>query len=198
MKEYSDEEIIKGIKAGGKELEKMVGHLYDRKDLTNLIVKVIKNHKGNFEDAQDVLQDGISQFVMNIRNNKYKAKSSLSTYLTGICKNLWFNIFRKKETAEKYKNNLTLTEESNDSPETTTFYKEQSILLSSILGKLGQDCKNILELWSLGYSMKEIAMRTKYANDNVVAKKKYQCQKKLTLFLKERPDIIKQLKEIRR
>lgn len=198
MNSHSDEDIIKGIQAGGRKLEKMVQHLYNRADLKDSITNLIKNHKGSTEDAEDILQEGMSLFVVNIRKNKFQIKSTLKTYLTGICKHLWYNLHRKKETEAKKKSAILSVATLDHTPEDLTVIQEQTVLLAEVLSKLGEKCKEVLGLWSLGYSMKEIATKTGYANDNVVSKTKHKCQKQLVQYLKDRPNLIQQLKEIKR
>ncbi len=192
-KHYSDKEIILAIQEGGQQLEKMVTYLYSRKDLKDWVVHFVIRNQGSKEDAEDVFQEGISHFVMNVKNGKYQSKSTLKTYLISICKRLWYAIYHKAEKLATLKANMDSKEELTDSPEAITLYKEQADLLKGILEQLGEKCQQILELWSLGYSMKEIAKKVGYKNENVVSKKKHNCQKKLTAFLKERPDLVNRL-----
>ena len=73
------------------------------------------------------------------------------------------------------KHTATATDES-PSPEHTFLIKEKSQLLQAVLGRLGETCKKVLGLWSLGFSFKAISSKTGSSED-AVRKQKYDCLK---------------------
>jgi DNA-directed RNA polymerase specialized sigma24 family protein len=79
------------------------------------------------------------------------------------------------------------------SPEEHFLVKEKSALLANVTGLLGSTCKKVLSLWSLGFSFKEISEKTG-SSEGAVRKQKYDCLKKLTALLAERPSIVKELR----
>ena len=190
---YSDEAIIRGIQAKGPELEKMVRHLYNRTDLKDWVFHYVIRMNGSKEDAEDVFQEGISHFVMNVKNGKYQSKSTLQTYFFGICKFIWFNKHKDWKKWSNAKEKANAEEELSDSPETIVLYHEQSALLKEVLGLLGEKCQQVLQLWALGYSSKEIVQETSYSSENVINKTKHNCMKKLTKLLKAKPNLVKLL-----
>ena len=46
-------------------------------------------------DADDVIQEGLTRTIMNIRDNKFKGTSSIHTYLYSVCKNICLKEYQK-------------------------------------------------------------------------------------------------------
>ena len=55
-----------------------------------------------------------------------------------------------------------------------------------LLGQLGQRCKDVMLLWSRGYSMKEIRDELEFSSEAMARKTKFKCKKKL-MGLLEKP-----------
>lgn len=190
---FSDEQMLHAIQQGGRQLEELMSHFYGKSGYKSLIIKLIQQRNGSIEDAEDIFQDGVRHLIMNIRNEKFRGDSSIKSYLTKICLNLWHNQFARATKLNTIKENLPASAVTESSPEKTFLYKERAELLQDVLSQIGASCKKVLGLWALSYSMKEIAKRTQFKNEQVVRKKKHQCLKKLTVLLKDRPDLVQEL-----
>ncbi len=191
---YSDEEIIKAIQDGGPALNKAMRFIYEESDYRNSILRYIQSKNGSLADAEDVFQDGIRHFILNIRQGKYEAKSSLRTYLSVICKNIWLNKFRRVAKLQTIKEEIVTDEKSDQTPESQLISTSRGKLLQSIIAKVGEECKKVLGLWSLGYSFKEIGSQTGKA-EGTARKQKHDCFKKVMAYLKERPTLLMELKK---
>jgi len=193
-KVFSDEEIIKGINKGGKQLETILRWLYKESGCKGRIINLLGKQNATESDAEDVFQEGLSQLVIQIRKNVYRKEAKIETYLIGICKRIWFKKFNRIQTFTKIL--ATLPKNSKVDYLTPEFFllkEEQQDRLSLLLANLGAQCKTIIGLWSLGYSIKEIVRKTSYKNENVVSKKKYQCTKKLTELLMQNPKMVEDI-----
>ncbi|MEL7531674.1 MAG: sigma-70 family RNA polymerase sigma factor [Bacteroidota bacterium] len=162
--------------------------LYLNQALWEKIWGFVRSRGGEKEDAEDIFQDGIRVLILNIRQDKYSFSGRVEQYLVGICRNLWFGRFREKEKQALIRERQADSEDGWEvDPEQSLISEEQKAKLEALLGQLPEACREVLELWQMGYSMKEIAAQTGYKNEGVARKKKHQCMAKLMAFLAEKP-----------
>lgn len=193
-KVFSDEEIIKGIKKGGKQLEAILRWLYQESGCKERIINLLGNQNATKFDAEDIFQEGLSQLVIQVKKGVFRKEAKIETYLTSICKRIWYKKLKRVKTFAKIL--TTLPDEAKvdySTPELFLLKEEQENRLSLLLANLGKQCQKIIGLWSLGYSIKEIVARTPYKNENVVSKKKYECTKKLTALLVQKPNLVEDI-----
>lgn len=191
-----DDPLYTSIKQGGKALERILEELQLDEDILSQVVAFVTNKGGNKSDAEDVLQEGIRNVIMNIRSGKYRGTGSLKAYLIGICKNLWLTQIKRRIHLKRIKEDLNLKDRTEESPETHLFWNERVSILSDVLAQIGKLCKEILGLWSLGYSFKEIGAKTN-RSEGAARKQKHTCFKKLMLFLKQNPALMNELKQLK-
>lgn len=188
----SDQSIIETIQQGGQ-LSKVISDLLYGEISAPIKAFVLKN-SGNEADAADIIQEGLQQLILNIRLQQFQGKSSLKTYLYRICRNLWISRLRKlnkKDTIQQIFTQKTTT--PPDTPETIIDKQQKKQLLEQALNKLGTICKQVLKLWTFGYSMVEIANKVGYKNANVAKKKKSICMQSLVKHVMGQPDLVKSL-----
>lgn len=133
------------------------------------------------EEAIEVYQKAFTVLYFNIRDGKLEQMSaSLETYLIGIGKRVFFELFRKKARES------TGLEEVPEAQVIDYAYLQQEAenhrqqAVASLLGKLGESCRQILRLYYFRkFSMESIASEMGYKNDKVAKKKKYECLKRL-------------------
>lgn len=189
----NDDEILKAIKTGGRQLEKAMHQLLHQSGWQKGIGQYIKSKSGSQEDVEDIFQEGLRHLFINVRGGRFSGKSALKTYLSSICKNLWYTKFSRDRKLDEIKKQLPPPDEKTDSPEDTFLTKEKSQLLSDTLGQLGDTCKKVLSLWSLGFSFKEISEKTG-SSAGTVRKQKFDCMKKLTALLAAQPALVRELR----
>lgn len=195
-KAFSDKEIIDAISAGGRQLDKVLDYIYHRSQYRDSIINLVMRWSGSREDAEDVFQEGICRLVQNIRKGQFEGRSSLRTYLTTICKNLWSTRFAKVKRDTAREQSWKPDNDYEASPDQIVINEERSQLIKSVLEQLGEKCKQVLGLWALDYRMKEIAREAGYKSAGMARRKKYECRKKLTALLKDQPDLITDLKDL--
>ncbi|NRB64148.1 MAG: sigma-70 family RNA polymerase sigma factor [Saprospiraceae bacterium] len=190
---FSDEELIAAIMEGGSNMEAGMRFLYDHSRYKEDVLRWLEVKGAPFDAANDVFQDGVRYLILNVRDEKFRGTSSLKTYLFRICVNLWNSQYRRRKRLEEIKLDLPAMEEMASAPDEILEYKEQASLLTEVLSQLGKSCKEVLGLWSLNYSMAEIAQKVGYKSDGMARKKKYDCFKKLMKLLQDRPDLMEDL-----
>ena len=190
---YSDEELIAFILSGGRELEKGMSYIYKNGTYFSAVRALVMKFGGKLSDVEDLFQDGIAHLIMNIRKGNFRAESNIKTYFLTICKNLWFQKRRRENIFKEIKQKLPDKEKSDHTPESILLFKEKVNILDKALKILGSPCQEIITLWSLNYSMKEIAQQTNYKNAAVARKKKHQCLQNLIKWVKGNTAIVESL-----
>ena len=178
-KNYTDDELISAIKEGGKEMELAMRWLYHRSSLRREVQGHLAKLGAQRDETDDVWQDGICAMILNIRSGKFRQDAKVSTFLHSICKNIWLNKTKRRTKWQEIKGNIAVTPVDKETPESLLVNDEEKKRLADHLGLLGAKCKKILELWSLYYSMDEIADLMGYKSSGMARKKKHQCLQRL-------------------
>jgi RNA polymerase sigma factor (sigma-70 family) len=166
----TDQEIIKQIKKGNR--NKPLKQLY--KELPK-IKHLILSSGGTETIAQEIFNDSLILLLEKIETPEFKLTSKLTTFLYGINRFLWKNQLRKQnKTIElEWSDTLILNQEDLEYDEE----KEEKIqLLESLLNKITEKCKAIIQLFYFErLSMKQIAEQLNYSSVNSAKTQKYKC-----------------------
>lgn len=187
MKVFTDQELVAAIKKGGPGRQEAIRYVYNKADLRRKVIHFVRNNQGNEEDGNDMFHEGIIVLDRNIREDKFRAESSLEGYLYSICRFLWQNQRRKKARVDLKEDPSQLDQVEATTPEIQLLTEEKKSLLRRALEQLGERCKRILELWQLSYSMEEIAAEMEFSSAQMARKNKYRCQQSLLKFLQDQP-----------
>jgi len=184
---YTDAGLISAIKAGGSACDAAIAFIY-RKHL-DAVLSFIMARNGSREEAKDIFQDAVLSLLMSVQEGKFEGKSSLSTYLHAISKNLWYRRFRRSITADEYKASLNTEEKELGDPEYILVDQDTEQRLQELMEGLKDKCKEVLTFWAQKYSMKEIATALGYSNEQVVRNKKNHCMKELKEMVRKSPGV---------
>ncbi len=130
----------------------------------------------------DVYQESMIVLYENIMKGKVKTfSSSIKTYLFGIGK---FKLYEQLRAQKK----LVLVDDFQDQEAMiaveNTELTERQKALKQHFQKLGERCRNILELFYLqGFKIKEIVIAANYENENTVKAQKSRCLKQLKTMM---------------
>ena len=133
----TDKEIVDGVR---KNERKAVEFLYklNRESFFNYV----RMNSGSDDEAKDILQDAVIILYEKIIEDKLALTSSLKTYLTAICQNLWLKKLKGMEKTVSLPIILEHTLESIDI-ENEQLTESTSILMYHF-DKLGDKCKDLL------------------------------------------------------
>jgi RNA polymerase sigma factor (sigma-70 family) len=194
---YTNESFVAAIKAGGTLRQNAIRWLYDDRELSQRVVSFVKNNRGNQEDGTDMFHEGIIVLDRNIREDKFRGEAPVKGYLYSICRFLWMNQMRKQERINLVDPVQPLKEEADlETPEVSFHSEERKNLLSHLLDQLGEQCRKVLEMWKMSYSMAEIAETLQLSNEGNARKVKYRCHLALMEYLEKNPGMVKQLKDL--
>ena len=196
---FTDEEIVQGLRAGENE-NKILRQLYDQslRPVTNLVLR----NNGTQQDAEDIFQDAIKEFRDRVISGKYekRANTKITTYICTLALNMWKNQLNKAKRNSRYvdavKKENRIGQEREDIPK-KLLEKDKSKIFEYLMSQLKGGCRKALDLWSHGFSMKEIAERMGYKNDQIAMNKKNKCRKYFKKMILESPVFLVLLKEIR-
>lgn len=192
---YGDEELLRNIKSGTN-LDGVIRQLYRSNFLKASIY--IKQNSGNQEDAEDIFQEAIVNFIQLVQKNKFRGDCSIGTFIYTLVRHAWLNELKKnkrtKAREEKFESGKDLSE-----PDMSEYMitMESKSLISKLIEGLGETCKKILTAFYYeNLSMQEILLNLDYENEQVVRNKKYKCLQKLQENLASKPGLAKTLKSI--
>jgi len=181
MKNYTDQEIIQGLKSGESYAVK---HL--AKEHLPVIRYFISKNNGSDEDAKDIFQDALFIIIEKIYNNDFVLQGTLSTYLFAICKNLWLMALDKQKAAKNYELRRSLEHNENDFTEfgDSVFYEN---IFRQCFDSMDDVSQKILKMYWMEIPPIEIAEKLGYSY-GYVRKKKSECMKELKSKIMEHPD----------
>lgn len=189
---FKDNELIQNIK-GNKNLNATIGFIYQ--EYFEYLSSLITNNSGSEQDAQDIVQEVVVDFIRVVQSDKFREEASVKTFLHSMTRNTWLNELKKRERTEKRDKIFELNRIQDSSNSETFEQREARKQLLDVFNKLGDGCKKILTLFYFEeLSMKEILEQTNYDNEQVVRNKKHKCFKELVLLIKDKPTIIETLK----
>lgn len=184
---YSNEEVIRGIKAGGHSQEKWLQKIYEAH--FSLVYKALAKHKVNEEQAIDAYSDAIIEFRKKIINDSFRGDSNYFSYLYSIFFNKIFNALAKNKTKKVdwvFEMPTYLIDENKDIAQLLETNEAYETLLY-FMDQLGDPCHTVLldsAYW--GYSMDEVAKRHNFKDAATARSKKFHCIKKLLAIINQK------------
>ena len=192
---FSDEELINSLKTGA-----------GRNDAIRFIYKnhfgplegFILNNSGSQQDAEDIFQEVVVNFISLVQMDKFRGESNIKTFLFSMNRFTWFNELKKRNRAAvretKYEK---MRPQQEPAFSHTLTDRETTAQVFSLVEELGEVCKKILVMFYYENStMKEILEHTGYENEQVVRNKKYKCLKQLEKMITEKPALKTILKSL--
>jgi RNA polymerase sigma factor (sigma-70 family) len=132
-------------------------------------------------DAEEVVNDAVIILIQKVETQKYVySGNDPCSYAIEIAKKLIYNLKRKKQIA-----GISLSEEFDVPDFDTENYmesKDKEEILGSLLLKISENCRNLIQLKYLdGFKDEEILNNqlTQYTSINTLKVKRSECMKKL-------------------
>lgn len=187
----TDQQLINCLQNGGTDKLKAEEFLFN--SYAYFIPEAMRKYSLNEEEAFDAYSDTILSSLGKIADGTYQGRSSLKTWLYQIFHNKCVDLIRKKTTNKRsiYKTAEidTLKFQVSDTVKSiiqkmidqTDFDR-----LKQKLKELGEDCRQMLQLWSEGFSDKEIAVQLNYKTPEVTKTSRYRCLEKLKRLYKNK------------
>jgi RNA polymerase sigma factor (sigma-70 family) len=144
---------------------------------------VLKN-SGKEEDVSDVFQDGLVILYEKLNTPGFVLTCSLKTFIYSVCRLIWLKKLREQNRMPSSINEVEKVEDIVDEYETERLEHSKMVLVEKALSKLGENCRQILEhFYYLKASMKDIAIKFGYTNEDNAKNQKYKCLQRLKVMV---------------
>ena len=146
------------------------------------VVSLVKSQKGTTEDARDVFQEAIVVIYKKASEPDFELTTAFGGYLFSVCRYIWWRQAKKKhrtEVALEHDERYTV----EDNLETYLVESEKRKLFRQKLAEMGQECRQVLQLFFTGVPLKDIAREMGYTDD-YIKKKSKNCKDKLAMLVK--------------
>ena len=188
--QYNDQQIIEFLRLNSKERRRSEDQLFNR--YAYFIREGISRHRLTEDEAFTAYSDSIFSAIEKIRNQNFEGRSSLKTWLFQIFHNKCVDLVRKNTTNKSSVNRtesisevLFQISDTARSAVQTLIDKTDWNLLRSKLNEVGENCRQLLSMWSEGYGDREIASIMEYKTADVVKTSRLRCLEKLRILYNE-------------
>ena len=195
IKNFPDAELVDNLRSG-KKMDDAIKAIY--RDHFEGLSWFVMNNSGSRQDAEDVFQEVVVNFIDLVQKDKFRGESSVKTFLFSMNRFMWLNELKRRgrSSARELK-----YEKEQDKAETDVsnfiIEKESRTAVMDLVESLGEICKKILVMFYYeNLSMREILDKLDYENEQVVRNKKYKCLKQLEKIIAEKPSLKQTLKNL--
>jgi len=194
VQSQSDAELLAGLQSG-RGMDECIRTIY-RKYFDPLSWFILNNN-GSVQDAEDIFQEVVLDFVDAVQKNKFRGESSIKTFLFSLNKHAWLNELKRRGRAMKRELKYEKAQDREEMDVSQVIAsREARQQVINVVDQLGEGCKKILLMFYYeNLSMKEILDSTEYETEQVVRNKKYKCLKQLEQMLTANPILKESLKK---
>lgn len=196
----NDTQIIQAIRAGGAAENEALEYLYhDEKFQFKAKAALFPPNQLRLETWEDVFHESLIRLVKQIKLNRYEKESGLIHYFAGICRLVRMEKWRKENKEDEMPDLPLLTQIVSDffGPEELIHIASLKGCLQDAIQHLKERCQSILKLWAMGIPSKKIAEQLQFNSEQVVNVSINRCKKNLRNRLKENPQLMNTLKDLR-
>lgn len=148
----------------------------------------ICNNSGDDDRAQDVIQEVLITIYNQARTNGLQLTCPFDAYFFLLCKRRWLNELKKvsNKGVTSWDDNVSMGEPAAEQAMQTEIFDEKQSLFEEMFQKLGEKCRELLQLSFVTKTMEEVAQKldVSYA---YVRKKKSLCTGQLTEMIQQSP-----------
>ena len=177
-KVHPDQNIILGIQSQDRlTLNRLYTEFYPG------ISAFIQRNNGSETEARDIFQEAVIVIYRKAIAGTLTLTSPFSSYLITVCRNMWFNVLKKKSfTTEVTNETLSLSIDDSDI-ERTLHQREKDRLYREKYRLLAEDCRKVLQLFFDGTKMEKIKEIMGYKSISYAKKRKFKCKEKLVSLI---------------
>ena len=158
--------------------ERALTRLYQR--TFPMVLHHVKRNHGTTQDAKDVFHDALLLFYEKAVGNRLTLTASASTYLVGICRNLWLRELDRRRRVTHLNDQEPGTPECPITADEQEWDEENDIPLLEYVDRLGEKCKSVLlSFYYFRQTMDQIARAHQYRNVRSATVQKFKCLERL-------------------
>jgi len=188
MSTYSTEKIIEGIR---KQDDDIIRYIY--KTIYPVIEHLVRENKGNKEDAKDLFQEALIIVFKKIKNEGLVLTCTFSTFFYSVCAYQWHKILRKRKNLPVWY--VSSLDGHIYNPGLNEKIERKKLELYDFhFNRLSKDCQKILKLHFSGVPIAEIMKKMGYTSKEHTMDRKYRCKKSLFMRI-ENDQTFKELQD---
>ncbi|MEY3249748.1 MAG: hypothetical protein RL742_1791 [Bacteroidota bacterium] len=196
----NDNTILEALRSGMPiQINAALRHLCLNEKLKGAIRQQLRILGGAEEDVREMLNQALVAFLNQVEENKYDpTRSAISTYLVKIAAQMYYTKRRSehRRSAMHDRSMDVVQADIEMNPELEFNLQHQRAFLDKLLMMTGEKCRQLLQLHGHSYTMAEIAEKLQYKSPDSAKMAVHDCRKKLNNLLSERPELLKELREI--
>lgn len=148
----------------------------------------IRTNSGDDDEAQDVIQEVLITIYNQAKTNGMQLTCPFDAYFFLLCKRRWLNELKKSSNKEVTlkDDNVSVDESVQEMTSQTEFFDEKQSLFDEMFQKLGEKCREVLQLSFVLKTMEEVAEKLNVTY-GYVRKKKSLCTGQLTEMIQQSP-----------
>ena len=190
-----DQELLENLKSGTS-MDMTIKAIY--REYFNSLSWFVLNNNGSQEDAEDIFQEVVVNFIDLVQKNKFRGESSIKTFLFSLNRFTWLNELKRRGRALQREARY---EKSRDIVEMDISQhiagREAKSTVNALMEKLGEACRKILLMFYYEeLSFREMLDKLEYENEQVLRNKKYKCLKQLEQMISTDPILKNNLKNL--
>ena len=142
----------------------------------NMVQALVLKNSGTIDDAKDIFQEALITYYEKVVYDQLTLTSSLSTYLMGICKNLW------RQELDKRARKTWLSDAAVDEigEEVIVDDEQPTATLMAFVEQLGETCRSLLvSFYYFGQRLEQIAEQHGYRTVRSATVQKFKCLERL-------------------
>lgn len=181
VKVHEDQKYIEALRENDTRL---IAEIYSK--FAPKVIGYIKKNNGDEAAAKDIMQEVLITIYDQAKTKDLQLTCPFDAYFFLICKRKWLTVLKKTSKNKVTKEPLMgfISETVEDQVTTTENFETKMNLYKQLFQKLGDTCKEIIQLSLSGISMDKIATQLdlSYA---YARKKKSLCMGQLTKWTQE-------------
>jgi RNA polymerase sigma factor (sigma-70 family) len=148
----------------------------------------IRNNSGDDDEAQDVIQEVLITIYNQAKTKGLQLTCPFDAYFFLLCKRRWLNELKKSSNKEVTlkDENVSIDESVHEMASQTEVFDEKQSLFDEMFQKLGEKCREVLQLSFVLKTMEEVAEKLSVTY-GYVRKKKSLCTGQLTEMIQQSP-----------
>lgn len=154
-------------------------------DMMSFLVNLNKTGKLKKHTLNDIAQNAMMKFLVNLQENRFQFQSTLATYLKAIAKNEYYKYFEKKKELLPIEGTLIEDELAEELNNDVFIQDVKWRIFKDEFEKLPDECQNLLRFYIEKLSKYEIAKRLEYKNAEMVRERLYRCKLKLVQMVRK-------------
>ncbi len=183
-KSLTDQDLVEGIRAGGRQRSRLERILYDQ--YAHLIRRGVRQYRLRLDECASAYSDTILSVIHQVADGRFRQRSTLKTFLHQIFSYKCLDLVRSNATRrERVHGTSALDNTLCELPDPARSVVEQLSAKQDVeqlkqrLRTLSAKNQALLTAWGEGYSDDEIAQSLGYSSGAVAKTSRLRCIKKL-------------------